>query len=88
MSPVAEPIQHTTTKFGFLFQASNRMASDLPSAYTDLIIPLTKDSCCGYCFARPGDMEEPRALPCGHAACTECIIVDNRRLDLQCKICK
>ena len=52
------------------------------------IIPLTKDSCCGYCFARPGDMEEPRALPCGHAACTECIIVDNRRLDLQCKICK
>ena len=53
------------------------------------IRPMTRDSCCGYCFASPGEMVDPLALPCGHPQCKKCIELDlAMNFDAQCKICR
>lgn len=65
-----------------------KMATSEPTPQIK-IIPLTKNSCCGYCFASPDEMKYPLALPCGHPQCKECIELDlAMNFDAQCKICR
>ena len=52
------------------------------------VIPVTRDTECGFCYARLDEIEEPRALPCGHTHCTECIHVNYQDNKIECKVCK
>ena len=40
------------------------------------IVPVTRDTECGFCYARLAEMHDPRALPCGHTQCTDCIEIN------------
>ena len=52
------------------------------------IVPVTRDTECGFCFARLCEIEDPKALPCGHTHCTECINVNYQNKEIECKVCK
>ena len=53
------------------------MQRDLPITVMKVdIVPVTRDTECGFCFARLAEMHDPRALPCGHTQCTDCIEIN------------
>ena len=49
---------------------------------------VTKDPHCGFCGLTLDEMQEPRALPCGHVQCTKCIEVNYQNKEIECKSCK
>ena len=49
---------------------------------------VTKDTQCGFCGLTLDEMQQPRALPCGHVHCTECIQVNYQHKEIECKTCK
>jgi hypothetical protein len=52
------------------------------------LVPVTRDTECGFCFARLCEIEDPKALPCGHTHCKECIYVNYQNKEIECKVCK
>ena len=52
------------------------------------ILPVTRDTECGFCYARLEEIQDPRALPCGHTQCYDCIEVNYQDKEIECKICK
>ena len=52
------------------------------------ILPVTRDTECGFCYARLEEIQDPRALPCGHTQCYDCIEVNYQDKEIECKVCK
>ena len=52
------------------------------------IVPVTRDTECGFCYARWDEIQEPRALPCDDIHCTDCIIINYEDKTIEWMICK
>ena len=55
--------------------SKNVEAKPKPTPMDITIIPVTRDTEFGFCYARLDEIVEPRALPCGNTHCTKCIHV-------------
>ena len=49
------------------------------------IVSVSRDTQCGFCGLPLDEMQQPRALPCGHVHCTECINVNYQNKEIECK---
>ena len=49
------------------------------------IVSVSRDTQCGFCGRTLDEMHVPRAFPCGHAHCTECINVNYQNKEIECK---
>ena len=53
------------------------------------IVQVTRDTECGFCYARLDEIQKPRALPSGDIHCTDCIIIINYQdKTIECIVCK
>ena len=81
--------------FLIVLVSEETMAAAKPEAVEFTLIPskvqvkeVTKDTQCGFCGLTLDEMQEPRALPCGHIQCTECIEVNYQNKEIECNSCK
>ena len=80
-------ILYNTNLLHLVLAIHQNMATAVPTP-EELILP--PDQNCGFCLRHVTEMEEPRALPCSHIFCKECIENkgDNPAEQLDCPLCE
>ena len=85
--PGGKDILYNTNLLHLVLAIHQNMATAVPTP-EELILP--PDQNCGFCLRHVTEMEEPRALPCSHIFCKECIENkgDNPAEQLDCPLCE